>query len=176
MSVPSGGAPFRARGFTLIEILVVVVILAVLAATVTLAIASAGGERQLELQANRLRELIVYACERAELTGRSIGIAIDKEGYRFKRLDRDLWVTMRDGELRPRTWGEQTTPTLTRDGHRVEDDPKATDNKPELICFDSGELTPFRLDLAMPDLARRYRIDGAPDGKVDVAAFDARAR
>lgn len=164
------------RGFTLIEILVVIVILAVLAVTVTLAVGSASGERQLEREANRLQALVVYACERAELTGREIGVSIHDDGYLFSRNERDLWLPIRDDELRPRKWPAQLTATLTRDGHHVEDDKKNPSDKPQLVCFDSGELTAFELELAIPDLARHYRIDGHPDGTVEVAAVEPRAR
>lgn len=165
----------RLRGFTLLEILIVVVILAVLTAIVTLAVGGAGGERQLEREAQRVRALIVYACEQAELTGREIGFNAAADGYRFSRFDNDVWLPIRDSELRPRKWPEQTLATLTRDGQPANDEKTPTD-KPQLICFNSGELTAFRLELALPDIERRYRVDGHLDGTVDVAAVTARAR
>ena len=76
------------RGFTLIEILVVVVILAVVAGAVTFAVGGIGGERQLAHQAEQTQALIGYACEQAELTGHSIGVGVSTQGYRFSQLDR----------------------------------------------------------------------------------------
>jgi general secretion pathway protein H len=175
-AIPHSRFPIAdSRGFTLLEILIVVVILAVLTAIVTLAVSGAGGERQLEREAERVRTLIVYACEQAELTGREIGFNASADGYHFSRYDHDVWLPIKGSELRERKWPQQTIATLTRDTHPA-DDEKTPTEKPQLICFDSGELTAFRLELALPDVERRYRIDGHLDGTVDMAAVMPRAR
>lgn len=163
------------RGFTLIEILVVMVILAILAATLTLAVASAGGERQLAREAERTQALITYACEQAELTGRETGISVATRGLEFSRLDHESWRIISGDELRPRAWAAAVSATLTRDGHRVAIDDRFPD-KPQLVCFSSGELTPFRLELRLPDLQRYYGLDGQPDGAVTLASVDGRER
>ena len=85
----------RNGGFTLIELLVVVVIIAVIAAALTLSIGGAAGERQLAHQAEQSQALIGYACEQAELTGRTIGLSFNTDGYRFSQLERDDWTPMR---------------------------------------------------------------------------------
>jgi len=162
-------------GFSLIEILVVTVILAVTAVAVTLAVGGAGGERQLARDAERLRALIGYACEQAELSGRQIGLSIDHDGYRFSRGERADWLPERDGELRPRKWSVSADALLTRDGQRV-DVGAAFPEKPQLVCFSSGELTAFRLDLALPDSTTRYRLDGRANGEVAGSIVDARVR
>jgi len=165
----------RPLGFSLIEILVVTVILAVAAVAVTLAVGSAGGERQLARDAERLRALIGYACEQAELRGRQIGISLDRDGYRFSRSEHDDWLLEFDGELRPRKWSVAASPLLTRGGARVDIGADFPD-KPQLVCFSSGELTAFRLDLALPDSPLRYRLDGRADGEVAESMVDSRAR
>ncbi len=162
-------------GFSLIEILVVMVILGVLAAALTLAVGVGGGERQLEREAQQAQALVGYACEQAELTGREIGISINTSGYRFTRMERDTWLAFTDGELRPRKWLAGGSTILSRDGHGVEIAVQFPD-KPQLLCFSSGELTPFRMSLALGDVAQRYQLDGQPDGTVRLAVVDARAR
>jgi len=161
------------RGFSLIEILVVLVILGVAIAAVTLGIAGAGGGRQLERDAERLGALVTYACEQAELSGRDIGMSLNRTGYRFGRSNHVTWELLRDGELRPRKWSAGAVSALSRDGNRVAVDAEFPE-KPQVVCFSSGELTAFRLDLVLPDDALRYRVEGTPDGhagsrRVDVA-------
>ncbi|MDR3389164.1 MAG: type II secretion system minor pseudopilin GspH [Rudaea sp.] len=162
-------------GFTLIEILVVMVILGVLAAALTLAVGGSGGERRLAREAEQTQALLGFACEQAELTGREIGVSINISGYRFSHLERDTWETFAGGELRPRKWSSGGSAALSRDGHPVEITPQYPD-KPQLLCFSSGELTPFRLDLGLGDVPRRYRLDGQPDGTVRLVAVDTRVR
>ena len=165
----------RQRGFSLIEILVVLVILAVVAVAVTLGIAGGGGDRQLARDSERLRALIGFACEQAELSGRPIGISLSRTGFRFSHSNHADWLPERDGALRPRRWSTTPTVLLTRDDQRVAIDADFPE-KPQLVCFSSGELTAFRLDLALPDSPTRYRIDGAFDGEVsEHVVADARA-
>jgi len=165
----------RAHGFTLIEILVVVVILAVLAGAVTLAVGGVGGERQLARAAEQMRALVGFACEQAELTGRDIGVSMDTHGYRFTRRNRTEWLQADTEELRPRVWLAGTTAVLSRDGQPLQVTGEAPD-KPQVVCFSSGELTPFRLELALADLPRRYRLQGAGDGSVELTVLESRAR
>lgn len=157
--------PRRATGFTLIEVLVVVVILAILAAAVSIAIAGSGGERQLEREGERLEALIAYACERAELGGRPIGLTFKPDGYFFSETNEERWAPIAIGELRDRRWTGAFAPTLSRDGVRI-DLTGETPAEPHAVCFASGELTPFRLELAAADLPYRWRIDGEPDGTI----------
>jgi len=164
----------RPSGFSLIEILVVIVILAVTAAAVTLAVADVG-ERRLARDADRLQALIGYACEQAELSGRQIGVSLARSGYQFSRSNHADWLPERDGELRPRKWSTSAAAALTRDGQRVEVGAEFP-AKPQLVCFSSGELTAFRLELALPDSPVHYRLDGHADGAVLESIADGRAR
>lgn len=160
-------------GFSLIEILVVIVILAVTAAAVTLAVGDVG-ERRLARDAERLQALLGYACEQAELSGRQIGLSLDRDGYRFSRADHADWLPERDGELRPRKWNVAADALLTRDGLRVDVGAQFPE-KPQLVCFSSGEMTAFRLELALPDSTIGYRLDGRSDGDIVMSSVDGRA-
>jgi general secretion pathway protein H len=155
----------RERGFTLIEILVVVVILAVLAAAVSIALSGAGGERQLEREAERLQALLGYACEHAEIGGLAVGLSFVDRGYVFSQRNGDSWKAIAQGELRDREWPGNLRAELSRDGKRIEITPQPPETPP-VVCFASGELTPFRLELGLPDLGVRWRLDGDMAGDV----------
>ncbi|MEO7432885.1 MAG: type II secretion system minor pseudopilin GspH [Dokdonella sp.] len=150
-------------GFTLIELLVVVVIAGVLAAALVIAIGSSS-ERQLANASDRFQALVGHACNQAELTGREIGVVMSASGYAFSRLDRDEWRTFgNDGELRARTWPAGLRIALTNADRTVALATPGHD-MPQLVCFSSGEMTPFALELGLGDAAVRYRIDGKDDG------------
>jgi len=153
-------------GFTLIEILVVLVIVGVLALAIGIGIATAGGERQLAREAERLQALVTYACTRAELSGREIGVRVDAEGYAFTMLGLDGWMAdEQQGELRPRRWVRGLGVEMLRDGRpmRAAD---AAGETPQIVCFSSGELSPFVLRLALGDVATRYELSGRADGRI----------
>lgn len=161
--------PSRAvAGFTLIEILVVMVIVAVLALAVTISIATAGGERQLTRESERLQALIDHACTEAELTGREIGVRVSRNGYAFAMLGFDGWMASEQkDELRPRTWVSGLQVNLYRDGSemRLADDESES---PQIVCFSSGELSPFILRMQLGDVENRYEVRGDADGRIKV--------
>jgi general secretion pathway protein H len=164
------GAPCRTEragrsvGFTLIELLVVLVILGVLVGAVSLSFADLGA-RRLVREAEQLRALIAYACEQAELTGRTMGLAFRDAGYRFSRFERAAWLPIGSDELRPRAWLTGTVAELSRDGRAVEIAAEYPET-PQLACFASGELSPFRLELHRADVRQRVRLDGDGDGRL----------
>jgi general secretion pathway protein H len=154
-------------GFSLIELLVVVAIVAVVALAVTLSIGGSA-ERHLRREAERFGALVGEACAEAELSGREIGIVVGAQGYAFRRLAGSDWQDLAaEGVLRPRLWLEGLAPELARGGRRVDLFAPGADRTPELVCFSSGELTPFALTLALGD-APRYRISGAEDATLRI--------
>ena len=152
------------RGFTLIEILVVVVIVGVLAAALTIAVAG-GSERKLANESERFQSLLAHACSEAELGGREIGVVLGSDGYAFRRLDGADWHAQGGDELRDRSWPAGLRFDLRRDGRPLE--PATPKNPaPQLVCFSSGEMTSFVLTLALGDATARYRITGSDDGSL----------
>jgi general secretion pathway protein H len=162
---------FGSPGFSLIELLVVVVIVAVLALAVTLSVAG-GAERQLERETDRFEGLVRLACEKAEQTGREVGVSVGIGGFSFQRLAGDKWQDAdAEGELRQRPWLDGVRVALAREGHSV--DLAARDTPPQIVCFSSGEMTPFALTLALGD-AKPYRITGSEDGTTKRDRVEAR--
>jgi general secretion pathway protein H len=150
-------------GFTLIELLVVVVIVGVLAAALVIAIGG-GSERELANASDRFQALLGHACNQAELSGREIGVSVAADGYVFSRLDRDAWHALgKEGELRSRRWPAGLHVELTRAGRPLELAAPGRET-PQLVCFSSGELTPFGLVLGLGDAPARYRVEGMDDG------------
>lgn len=152
--------------FSLIEVLVVLVIVSVLAVAVSISIASAGGERQLEREAERLQALLEHACRQAELGGREIGVRIDAKGYAFAMRGFTGWSSgPRQDELRAHAWVPGIRLELLRDGRPVSLAGGETDT-PQLVCFSSGELSPFLLRMELGDVGTRYELSGDIQGVV----------
>jgi general secretion pathway protein H len=83
----------RSRGFTLIEIMIVVVIIGVITAGVLLSVNISGRDQDLEKESDRLLTLVNYAREQAEMQTREYGLIFHEDGYQFLAFDarRQLW-------------------------------------------------------------------------------------
>jgi general secretion pathway protein H len=77
----------RACGFTLLELLVVILIIGIVTAGVLFSISFAGKDTDLETESKRLLSLMDYAREQAELQTRDYGIYFGQHGYEFVVYD-----------------------------------------------------------------------------------------
>jgi general secretion pathway protein H len=90
----------RSGGFTLIEILVVVLIIGVISTAVLLSVNLTGRDQELEKESDRLLSLVNYAREQAELQTREYGVIFHDDGYQFLAYDarRGLWREVYEDE------------------------------------------------------------------------------
>lgn len=156
----------RARGFTLIEILVVVVIIATIVGTVVLSMGLVGDDRELETERNRLASLIDVAQDEAMMQGREFGLEFMRSSYRFVEFDplTFQWAEVPYDELfRLRylpegmefdLYVEDKRIVLDLDPQQFSDpeekaDMNSDDNDyaPHVFVFSSGESTPFEIHL-----------------------------
>jgi general secretion pathway protein H len=96
----------RACGFTLLELLVVILIIGTVTAGVLFSISFAGKDTDLETESKRLLSLMDYAREQAELQTRDYGIYFGQHGYEFVVYDVRTGAWRRvfeDDALRERT-------------------------------------------------------------------------
>jgi general secretion pathway protein H len=166
----------RSRGFTLVEILVVVVIMAVVISLAVLSINVTGRDSQLDEETRRIEGLIGLLHERALLEGRDFGMRIEPAAYEFVVYEprRDRWLTMdQDQEFRHRELPKGVTFQLQMDSQIVV--LKAIDRNlpsdqagpnPQLAIAASGEGTPFRLTLIRDQTQAKASVDGDALGKI----------
>ncbi|MGC1458704.1 MAG: type II secretion system minor pseudopilin GspH [Steroidobacteraceae bacterium] len=112
----------RSGGFTLIEILVVIVIIGVVTVGAVLSMSFTGPERELRTEGDRLADLMNYAQEQGELQTRELGLYCTDHSYKFLAFDarRQLWVPINDDDaLKPRTLPDAIRLQLEIEGREV---------------------------------------------------------
>ncbi|MEO7773720.1 MAG: type II secretion system minor pseudopilin GspH [Steroidobacteraceae bacterium] len=156
-------------GFTLIEILVVVVIIGIMSIGAVMSFGMIGSDRGLRNEADRLHALMSYAREQAELQSREYGLRVFEGGYEFLTFDarKKEWVRIvNDDSLRTRTLPEDLLISVRIEGRRIVL-PKRKDDKaiakvqklaPQALLFSSGELNAFELFLVRPATGKGVQI------------------
>ena len=165
----------QASGFTLLEILVVVVIIGIFVGIATLSTDFVDFDRKMSQEARRLESLLQLASEEALLQSQDYGLRFFAGGYEFfvfdhadqswqpiegdrvfqlRELDRmtlELKVEGSDVELD----AERAMPSLSEtdeaDADAADEDAGEEDAPlfptPQVVIFSSGEFTPFELTI-----------------------------
>ena len=165
----------RSKGFTLVEILVVIVIMAVVISVTVLSVSSTGRDSQLDEESRRIEGLLGLLHERALLEGRDFGLRIEPAAYEFVVYDprRDRWMMLdQEREFRHRDLPKGVTFQLQLDSQTVVI--KAIDRNlsggdppnPQVAIAASGEGTPFRLTLQRDATQAKASVDGDALGKI----------
>ncbi len=108
----------RSSGFTLLELLVVMVIIGVLATLVSLAVSGRAVDDRMQAESRRLEELLRLASDEAQAKGLELGFRQTTEGFEFLTPDTDSprWIVVAEGMFRPRQIAEPFYLELRVDG------------------------------------------------------------
>ena len=166
----------RHRGFSLLELLVVLVILGVLVSMYTLSSGLTGSDQDIEEETERLNALLRLASEDSTLNGREMGLRFYRQQYEFSMLrqveDAWEWVPLDDDELfRPRALSEDYDLELVIEGREValKDERNEKDAyKPQVFIFSSGEFTPFSLAIRPGFENRGQLIEVSAGGEIEI--------
>jgi general secretion pathway protein H len=165
----------RSKGFTLVEILVVIVIMAVVISLAVLSVGVTGRDSQLDEESRRIEGLVGLLHERALLEGRDFGLRIEPKAYEFVVYDprHDRWVMLdQEREFRHRDLPNGITFQLQLDSQTVVIKPIDRElagrlpPNPQVAIAASGEGTPFRLTLLRDGTQAKASVDGDALGKV----------
>lgn len=166
----------RATGFSLIELLVVIVVLAIAASAVVLSTGTLRADDPVETEARRLVALMRFVSEEALVQGRDFGVEFSPGTYRFLSWDPDtrLWSVVDDeAALRARELPPDLEFALAIDGREVvlereRRQREADELVPQVAIFSSGEVTPFELFVVGDYVADAWEIRGLVNGEVEL--------
>lgn len=155
----------RAPGFTLVEVLVVLLIMGLLVGMASSIVRP--DDRGLACaEADRLAQLLDLASTEARLTGRSVAWTPDAQGYRFWRMTADAgWIEIRDSDvLRPRTLPQGMRVAAMQ----IENVPVTRDMRLEFTPL--GRVFAFSIELTFG--TARCAVAASPLGEVRVLSND----
>ena len=151
------------RGFTLVEILVVVLIVGITLGFALLAFGDFGGNRRIIIAAEQFVNYVKLVQQQAILETSTLAITINKNNYQVLRFHP------------PATWQPMPQKAIFRSQHfpesaviYIEKNNAVKAGGPAIIINASGDMTPFILHVGtakQPDLAT---IVGTYDGRVSL--------
>jgi general secretion pathway protein H len=151
----------KTQGFTLIEVLLVVLLIGIVSGIVLLAATPNDSSRLIASEADRLAEAISLAADEAVSENQQLGLMIDERGYRFLDFDEQSkqWLASSNPVFAP----YELPPNLSL--HVLKDDSSKTlmDNpqdkknsdpdklSPQVVLLSSGETSAVILELSAQD-------------------------
>lgn len=134
------------RGFTLIEVLVVIVIVAIMSATVAISFNGGDRDRRLRAEVLRIAGLLELTRNQAIQRNEEWGLFVEESTFSFATFDEESreWVAWEQRPLK------ETTLENMRLELRVDDQVQLPDNYdegevPDLVFFSSGESQKYDL-------------------------------
>jgi len=155
-----------ARGYTLVEILVVLFIISIVTSVGLLSIRH-NENKQMETFANELTQIMTLAEEQAMLQSVVLGLAVDQHSVQFIKLTTNLadkktrWIPLDDTVLR-----QQTIPHPVHLEIKVPNQQTDAAAYPQIIISTNGDVTPFTIYIGKQGEKPRYAISGDANGNV----------
>jgi general secretion pathway protein H len=169
-----------ATGFTLLEILVVIVIIGVMVTMVSLSVGVLGADRAVEDETRRFWAVLRQAREEAELQAIDVAIFVGASDYEFLRWDtrRNEWLPIFEDKLyAQRSLPEGLRFRLWLEGREIVLKPGLPDRSqkeehqkypPQLTVLSSGDVVPFEMHVERDGAPALWRLTALADGDLRV--------
>jgi general secretion pathway protein H len=173
-----------AAGFTLLEILVVVVIIGVIIAAATLSVGVLGRDSEAEEEARRFWAVLRQTSEEAEIQSLDVAVFVSAVAYEFLRFDQKLgdWTAITDDPLyAPRALPEGLRFRLRLDAREIVLKPMPPnrsdkdENKkwpPQIVVLSNGEIMPFELRIERDNTEALWRLVAGSDNDLRIERRD----
>lgn len=164
----------KAKGFTLVEILVVLVILSIVASVAMISV-SHNQNKRVESIAQQLVQSFTLAQEQAMLQPTVVGLKLTSSSFQFDayraatQQQKALWQPLKKALL-----GKQTIPDSIEIFLQQGKETVSLGNvieKPQVIISITGEVTPFTLLIAEKGHKPRFKIIGEANGRIQLISI-----
>jgi general secretion pathway protein H len=180
------------RGFTLLELVVVLVIVGIITGFALLSLGTGSSRDRVEDEGRRLAAMLAHQRELAMLRLDNRGLVLTETGYGLLQLERDGWAAVPDRgkdlpeglrlELRvddlPATLksrqelekkrAEANAEANTEAEAAGDQDTTSKQEPPQLWIFSTGEFLPFELSVVDAAEEHRFTIAGNAAGQLEI--------
>jgi general secretion pathway protein H len=161
-------------GFTLLELLIVLILLGIVASLATLSIGD-GGERKLRAETDRLAAVLRLARDELLITGESErALGLRRDGYSFLELvvlddSTREWRPVLDPQLGPRELDPDLLELdLELEGERRGLQQTGNSWEPHIRLSNTGEMTPSVITLRVPRRNMERHLEIGLEGRIEV--------
>ncbi|KTD59199.1 general secretion pathway protein LspH [Legionella shakespearei DSM 23087] len=150
------------RGFTLIEILIVIVIIGITVGFALIAFGDFGESKRILFAADQLGNTLKLAQQQAILEHGTLGLKIDNTSYQILKLhNASEWKPISNkGVFKVHYFPHNTVITLKTNN-------KASVGAPSIIIGSSGDITPFTLDFGINKENTIVTLTGSANGTLN---------
>jgi general secretion pathway protein H len=165
------------RGFTLVEVLIVMLIISIVGTAAILTV-SRNENSRLENFSKQLSNLISLAEEQAMLQPAVLGLVFTPNTLRFyqyqesltqKAEDKPVWLTLSDSVFAPHKIPKDMKVTLKVQGKNIPANINDENIQPQLVISSSGDPTPFIIQIGKAGAKPIYQITGSENGSIKSA-------
>lgn len=152
----------KQSGFTLIEIMVVVVIVGVIITMATLALSAINGGRRVKMIAQQLQHSILAAKQQAVLLPQTLAMRVNDQGYQFYAYQRVAdnrygWKPFADDVLsHSQAFSGSVVVRLMQNDKRK--------TLSQIVFSQSGDISPFKMIVSDKRHQKNYQLAISNDG------------
>ncbi len=181
----------RRAGFTLLEVMLVMVLIGILVSTVVLTFNTDSAQDRLQKEATRFQQVFQFIAETAQLRQQEWGLVVNANSYAFVYYSAEGWQWVEEPvAAKQYQLPELISLQLLRDGlpgeetnllsqlefsTASEDTPETEAVKPPLptvFILSSGEISPFRLILQIREQGEEHRLALGTDFSLPLNRYD----
>lgn len=181
----------RRTGFTLLEVLLVIVLIGILASVVVVNFSGDSAEEQVNKEANRFQQVFQFIAETAQLRQQEWGLVASETGYGFVYFSDNQWQWVDEPEaaqehklpagmrlqleLEGLPGAEQNL--LSAIDWQLAEPDDASDNAavppplPSVFLLSSGEITPFRLQFSLSEGVDAFQVSVGTDFSIPLRRY-----
>lgn len=158
------------KGFTLIEIMVVVALISIIMGSVVLSVGDGGQLDRIEIETKRMSALIKLLGEEAILKNKEFAVVVTETEYDFQELDKnDKWQALAgDTVFHKRKMTANSKIEMVLEEFDVDFGAQKETEDVKIFLLSSGEMSPFEIKIQDLESEDYFMITGSILGALKI--------